>query len=92
VQLAECSRAGQLSAVWIPDPEDDAIRDLSRAREDAVIILQQVAQKRIAHRQQHGDRIDALWLTVQPVDMRAGVNHPLARVVQVFCAAQVHHG
>ena len=36
VQLAECSRAGQLSAVWIPDPQDEAIRDLSRAREDAV--------------------------------------------------------
>ena len=36
VQSAECSRAGQLSAVWIPDPEDEAIRDLSRAREDAV--------------------------------------------------------
>ena len=36
IQLAECSRAGQLSAVWIPDPQDEAIRDLSRAREDAV--------------------------------------------------------
>jgi transposase len=36
VQLAECSRAGQLRAVWIPEPEDEAIRDLSRAREDAV--------------------------------------------------------
>ncbi len=36
VQLAECSRAGQLSAQWIPDPDDEAIRDLSRAREDAV--------------------------------------------------------
>ncbi len=36
IQLAECSRAGQLSAIWIPDPEDEAIRDLSRAREDAV--------------------------------------------------------
>ena len=36
VQLAECPRAGQLSAVWIPDPDDEAIRDLSRAREDAV--------------------------------------------------------
>ncbi|WP_447774826.1 hypothetical protein [Variovorax boronicumulans] len=30
------ARAGQLSAVWIPDPDDEAIRDLSRAREDAV--------------------------------------------------------
>ena len=36
VQLAECSRAGQLRAVWIPDPGDEAIRDVSRAREDAV--------------------------------------------------------
>ena len=34
--LAECSRAGELRAVWIPDPEDEAIRDLARAREDAV--------------------------------------------------------
>ncbi len=36
VQLAECSRVGQLSAVRIPDPDDEAIRDLSRAHEDAV--------------------------------------------------------
>jgi transposase len=36
IELAECSREGQLSAIWIPDPEDDAIRDLPRAREDAV--------------------------------------------------------
>ncbi len=36
VQLAECSRAGQLHAIWIPEPEDEAIRDLARAREDAV--------------------------------------------------------
>ena len=36
IQLAECSRAGQLRAVWIPDPADEAIRDLARAREDAV--------------------------------------------------------
>jgi transposase len=36
VQLAECSRAGQLRPVWVPDPADEAIRDLARAREDAV--------------------------------------------------------
>ena len=36
VNLAECSRAGQLRAVWIPDPADEAIRDLTRAREDGV--------------------------------------------------------
>ena len=37
-------------------------------------------------------RIDAVWLAVQPVDMRAGADRLLARVVQVFGAAQAHHG
>ena len=36
--------------------------------------------------------IDALWLTTGPVDMRAGTVRLLARVVQVFGAAQAHHG
>lgn len=37
-------------------------------------------------------RIDAMWLAVEPVDMRAGADRLLARVVQVFGAAQMHHG
>jgi transposase len=37
-------------------------------------------------------RIDAVWLAVEPVDMRAGADGLLARVVQVFGAAQSHHG
>ena len=37
-------------------------------------------------------RVDALWLAVQPIDMRAGADALLARVVQVFGAAQSHHG
>jgi transposase len=37
-------------------------------------------------------RIDAVWLASEPVDMRAGADRLLARVVQVFGAAQVHHG
>jgi transposase len=36
LRLAELSRAGELRAVWIPDCADEAIRDVSRAREDAV--------------------------------------------------------
>jgi transposase len=36
LHLAQCSRSGDLRAVWIPDPEDESIRDLARAREDAV--------------------------------------------------------
>ena len=37
-------------------------------------------------------RIDALWLAVQPMDMRAGPERLLASVVQVFGQAQAHHG
>ena len=37
-------------------------------------------------------RIDAIWLAVEPVDMRAGADRLLARVVQVFGAARAHHG
>jgi transposase len=35
-------------------------------------------------------RIDAVWLATQPLDMRAGVDSCLARVVQVFGAAHPH--
>ena len=37
-------------------------------------------------------RIDSLWLAVQPIDMRAGADRLLARVVQVFGAARSHNG
>ena len=36
LRLAESSRSGELRAVWVPDPRDEGVRDLSRAREDAV--------------------------------------------------------
>ena len=45
LRLAECSRAGELRAVWIPDLEDEAIRDLARAREDAVHSQTQARQQ-----------------------------------------------
>jgi transposase len=37
-------------------------------------------------------RIDAVWLAVEPIDMRTGVDRLLASVVQVFGAAHAHHG
>ena len=36
-------------------------------------------------------RIDAVWLAVEPLDMRAGTEAALARVVHVFGAARPHH-
>lgn len=35
-------------------------------------------------------RVDALWLAVEPLDMRAGTETALARVVSVFGAARPH--
>ena len=37
-------------------------------------------------------RIDAMWLAVEPTDMRAGADRLLARVAHVFGRAQAHHG
>ncbi len=36
-------------------------------------------------------RIDAIWLAVEPLDMRAGTESALARVVRVFGEARAHH-
>lgn len=36
-------------------------------------------------------RVDSVWLAVQPLDMRAGTETALARVVNVFGAARPHH-
>ena len=45
VQLARLLRSGDLTAVYVPRVEDEAIRDLSRAREDAVIDLKSARQR-----------------------------------------------
>jgi len=36
-------------------------------------------------------RIDAVWLAVEPLDMRAGTVAALGRVVKVFAEARPHH-
>lgn len=36
-------------------------------------------------------RVDQIWLAVEPMDMRAGSDTAMARVVKVFGAARPHH-
>lgn len=36
-------------------------------------------------------RIDATWMSTEPLHMRAGFDKALARVVHVFGAAHPHH-
>ncbi len=37
-------------------------------------------------------RVEAVWLACEPLDMRAGTDSALARVVKVFGEARPHHG
>jgi transposase len=45
VQLARLLRSGDLNGVYVPSVDDEAIRDLSRARVDAVIDLKKARQR-----------------------------------------------
>ncbi len=43
--LARLHRAGELTAVWVPGPEQEAVRDLTRAREDLKALERQAKQR-----------------------------------------------
>ena len=45
ITLARLHRAGELSAIYVPEPEDEAVRDLTRAREDARIAERKAKQR-----------------------------------------------
>lgn len=45
MSLARLDRAGELTTVWVPGPEQEAMRDLSRAREDMKIVDRQLRQR-----------------------------------------------
>jgi transposase len=45
VSLARLHRAGELTAVWVPDAGHEAMRDLVRARLDAVHALHRARQQ-----------------------------------------------
>jgi len=43
--LARLHRAGELTAVYVPDAQDEAMRDLSRARQDALMATKKAKQR-----------------------------------------------
>ena len=45
LSLARLDRAGELTPVWVPDAAQEAMRDLSRAREDMKILDKQLRQR-----------------------------------------------
>lgn len=54
LMLARLHRAGELSAVWVPEPEQEAMRDLTRAREDMKAIELKARQRLGAFLLRHG--------------------------------------
>jgi transposase len=45
IKLARLARAGELTAVYVPDEQDESMRDLMRAREDAVYAQRRARQQ-----------------------------------------------
>jgi len=54
--LSRLQRAGELTAVWVPDPEQEAMRDLTRAREDMKGLERMTKQRLQAFLLRHGCR------------------------------------
>ena len=52
--LARLLRAGELTAVKVPDADDEAMRDLTRAREDAISGERRAKQRIVAFLLRHG--------------------------------------
>lgn len=58
VSLARLHRAGELTPVWVPDGAQEALRDLTRAREDMKHLQRQAKQRLLAFLLRHGKRFE----------------------------------
>ena len=58
LNLARLHRAGELTAVWVPDGAQEALRDLTRAREDMKHIQLQAKQRLLGFLLRHGKRFE----------------------------------
>lgn len=54
LSIAKLSRAGELTAVWVPEQEQEAVRDLTRAREDMKAMERHACQRLGAFLLRHG--------------------------------------
>src|SRR5690625_4938733 len=54
LSLARLHRAGELTPVWVPGPEQEAMRDLTRAREDIKAMERRARQRLAAFLLRHG--------------------------------------
>jgi transposase len=89
--LAKLHRAGELTAVWVPDQAHEAIRDLVRARQAAVRTLRQARQQLSGFLLRHGyhyhrpawTQLHRRWLASLKFE------HPVHHIVLEDCIATV---
>lgn len=77
LNLARLHRSGDLTAVYVPMAEDEAMRDLTRTREDAVKALRVARQELLAFLLRHGHRYSgkSYWSTAHQ-NWIAGIKMP----------------
>ena len=72
LKLCRLARAGELTAIYVPDEGDEAMRDLVRAREDAVA-MQRQARQRFVERRAAMPVDDAAALAGRPLELKLAV-------------------
>lgn len=84
LMLARLHRAGELTAVWVPDGAQEALRDLTRAREDVKHLQRQAKQRLLAFLLRHGKRYDGKsnWTQAHYRWMeQVKLGHPVQQIV-----------
>ena len=95
---AQAQSDKEMGTMLIKDTRIEDAKSVLRVRDteigkgrQALADLPRRVLRRLAARDAALIRVDALWLAVEPLDMRAGTETALARVVAVFGAARPHH-
>src|ERR1700738_1259099 len=78
--LVKQLRAGDLTAVWVPDPRHEAMRDLTRAREAGVEDLRRKRQQ-VSGKRDRPTVIDVV-VTRDPAQMLPAVDNPTVEIKQ----------
>jgi len=91
MNLAKLHRAGELTAVWVPDQAHEAIRDLVRARQAAVRTLRQARQQLSGFLLRYGHHYNRPAWTLMHRRWLAGLQfeHAIHSIVLEDCIAAV---
>jgi transposase len=70
MMLGQTLRAGQLTAVWVPDEAHEAMRDLVRRRPQSMRDLRKSRQQRLSFLLRHGRNSPGSWAPIDATDSK----------------------